>query len=103
MAETALQIVLVTPETTLLDAPVRSLQFPLYDGQAGVLPGRAPVVGRRRTLGRALCSLPHRDFDPTYEQDAVGTAVTVLLTVMPSDMCNSRASSNHLKVRVRFG
>ena len=46
MAETALQIVLVTPETTLLDAPVRSLQFPLYDGQAGVLPGRAPVVGR---------------------------------------------------------
>jgi F-type H+-transporting ATPase subunit epsilon len=36
----------VTPETTLLDAPVRSLQFPLYDGQAGVLPGRAPVVGR---------------------------------------------------------
>ena len=46
MAENALQIVLVTPETTLLDAPVRSLQFPLYDGQAGVLPGRAPVVGR---------------------------------------------------------
>ena len=46
MAETALQIVLVTPETTLLDAAVRSLQFPLYDGQAGVLPGRAPVVGR---------------------------------------------------------
>ena len=46
MAESTLQIVLVTPETTLLDASVRSLQFPLYDGQAGVLPGRAPVVGR---------------------------------------------------------
>jgi F-type H+-transporting ATPase subunit epsilon len=46
VADSALQIVLVTPETTLLDAPVRSLQFPLYDGQAGVLPGRAPVVGR---------------------------------------------------------
>lgn len=46
MAENALQLVLVTPETTLLDAPVRSLQFPLYDGQIGVLPGRAPVVGR---------------------------------------------------------
>ncbi len=41
-----LTLVLVTPETTLLDAPVRSLQFPLFDGQAGVLPGRAPVVGR---------------------------------------------------------
>ena len=46
MADSALKLVLVTPETTLLDAPVRSLQFPLYDGQIGVLPGRAPVVGR---------------------------------------------------------
>ena len=46
MADSALQLVLVTPETTLIDAPVRSLQFPLYDGQIGVLPGRAPVVGR---------------------------------------------------------
>ena len=46
MADSALQLVLVTPETTLVDAPVRSLQFPLYDGQIGVLPGRAPVVGR---------------------------------------------------------
>ena len=41
-----LQLVLVTPETTLLDEPVSSLQFPLYDGQIGILPGRAPMVGR---------------------------------------------------------
>ncbi|MFN0054687.1 MAG: ATP synthase F1 subunit epsilon [Planctomycetales bacterium] len=41
-----LQLVLVTPETTLLDEPVESLQFPLYDGQIGILPGRAPLVGR---------------------------------------------------------
>ena len=46
IAATTLQLVLVTPETTLLDEPVRSLQFPLYDGQMGVLPGRAPLVGR---------------------------------------------------------
>ena len=46
IAATNLQLVLVTPETTLLDQPVRSLQFPLYDGQMGVLPGRAPLVGR---------------------------------------------------------
>jgi len=25
---------------------VRSLRFPLFDGQVGVLPGRAPLVGR---------------------------------------------------------
>lgn len=41
-----LQLVLVTPETTLLDEPVQSLRFPLYDGQIGILPGRAPLVGR---------------------------------------------------------
>ena len=46
MADNTLQLVLVTPETTLLDEPVQALRFPLYDGQAGILPGRAPVVGR---------------------------------------------------------
>jgi F-type H+-transporting ATPase subunit epsilon len=45
----SLQLVLVTPETTLLDEPVESLQFPLYDGQIGILPGRAPLVGRLGT------------------------------------------------------
>lgn len=46
IAATELRLVLVTPETTLIDEPVRSLRFPLFDGQMGVLPGRAPVVGR---------------------------------------------------------
>jgi F-type H+-transporting ATPase subunit epsilon len=41
-----LRFVLVTPEKTLLDQPVESLRFPLFDGQMGVLPGRAPLVGR---------------------------------------------------------
>lgn len=41
-----LRLVLVTPEKTLLDQPVHDLRFPLYDGQMGVLPGRAPLVGR---------------------------------------------------------
>lgn len=46
IAPTELRLVLVTPETTLVDTPVRSLRFPLFDGQFGVLPGRAPVIGR---------------------------------------------------------
>lgn len=46
IAPTELRLVLVTPEKTLLDTPVRSVRFPLFDGQFGVLPGRAPVVGR---------------------------------------------------------
>jgi F-type H+-transporting ATPase subunit epsilon len=46
IARTQLQLILVTPETTLLDEPVSALRFPLYDGQIGVLPGRAPMIGR---------------------------------------------------------
>lgn len=46
IAATELRLVLVTPETTLLDERVRTLRFPMYDGQIGVLPGRAPLVGR---------------------------------------------------------
>lgn len=44
-----LQFVLVTPEKTLIDEPVSSIQFPLFDGQIGILPGRAPMVGRLGT------------------------------------------------------
>jgi F-type H+-transporting ATPase subunit epsilon len=46
IAATELRLVLVTPETTLFDQMVRSIRFPLFDGQIGVLPGRAPLVGR---------------------------------------------------------
>src|SRR5262245_9579482 len=46
IAATELRLVLVTPETTLVDAPTKSIVVPMYDGQLGVLPGRAPAVGR---------------------------------------------------------
>jgi len=49
IAATELRLVLVTPETTLLDEPIRSAMFPLFDGQMGILPGRAPLVGRLGT------------------------------------------------------
>jgi len=61
-SHTDLRIVLVTPETTLLDEKVDALRFPLYDGQIGILPGRAPLVGRlgsgelRVTTGKGVAS-----------------------------------------------
>jgi F-type H+-transporting ATPase subunit epsilon len=42
----SLRLVLVTPEITLLDEAVAALRFPLHDGQIGILPGRAPMIGR---------------------------------------------------------
>jgi F-type H+-transporting ATPase subunit epsilon len=41
-----LSLVLVTPEKTLFDRPVASIRVPMYDGSAGIYPGRAPLVGR---------------------------------------------------------
>jgi F-type H+-transporting ATPase subunit epsilon len=54
MAETQVRCVVVTPEKTELDTTCDALTLPLYDGEAGILPGRAPMVGR---LGFGLLKL----------------------------------------------
>lgn len=41
-----LECVVVTPERTLFDELVEFVALPLYDGELGVLPGRAPLIGR---------------------------------------------------------
>jgi len=55
-----MHLVVVTPETTLFDEPITALQFPLFDGQAGILPGRAPMVGRLG-YGEMKATLPGGD------------------------------------------
>ena len=42
----SLQCVVVTPERALLDEPADFVVLPMYDGELGVLPGRAPLIGR---------------------------------------------------------
>ena len=41
-----LQCVVVTPERGVLDEPADFVALPMYDGELGVLPGRAPLIGR---------------------------------------------------------
>jgi F-type H+-transporting ATPase subunit epsilon len=41
-----LQCVVVTPEKALLDEPADFVALPMFDGELGVLPGRAPLIGR---------------------------------------------------------
>jgi F-type H+-transporting ATPase subunit epsilon len=41
-----LQCVVVTPERAVLDEPSDFVAVPMYDGELGVLPGRAPMIGR---------------------------------------------------------
>ena len=46
MASRELHCVVVTPERALLDAKADFVALPMYDGELGVLPGRAPLIGR---------------------------------------------------------
>lgn len=41
-----IQIVIVTPETTTLDQMADAVTLPLIDGEAGILPGHAAMIGR---------------------------------------------------------
>lgn len=43
---TALHCVVVTPEATVLDAAAEFVTLPLFDGECGIAPGRAPLIGR---------------------------------------------------------
>lgn len=38
--------IVVTPEATVSEQTVDSVVVPLYDGELGILPGHAPLIGR---------------------------------------------------------
>ena len=42
----ALRCVVVTPERTELDREAEFISLPMYDGELGILKGRAPMIGR---------------------------------------------------------
>lgn len=100
----SLQLVLVTPETTLLDEPVESLRFPLYDGQIGILPGRAPLVGR---LGAGELRIGTRAGEQRYFIDGgfvqVSGAVVSLLTngAVPATQIDAQAAEAELQAAQR--
>src|SRR5213080_3774362 len=48
-AAKTLKCQVVTPERTVLDETCDFVAVPLYDGELGVLPGRAPLIGRLGT------------------------------------------------------
>ena len=46
VTEKILRCVVVTPERQVLDEKADYVALPMYDGELGVLPGRAPLIGR---------------------------------------------------------
>src|SRR5947199_9282659 len=75
-----LQCVVVTPERALLDEAVDFVALPMYDGELGVLPGRAALIGR---LGPGELRIRHGDQTRRFFVDGGfaqvrGDVVTVL-------------------------
>lgn len=102
-----LQFVLVTPEKTLIDEPIYSIQFPLFDGQIGILPSRAPMVGR---LGCGELSYTTVDNETkTYFIDSgfaqvKGSVVSILTNkaIPPEQLDSSEAQSRLNEVQSRI-
>jgi F-type H+-transporting ATPase subunit epsilon len=61
-----LRCIIVTPETTVLDTPADFVALPLYDGEAGIAPGRAPLIGR---LGYGELRVSYKDEHIRYYVD----------------------------------
>jgi F-type H+-transporting ATPase subunit epsilon len=81
-----LQCVLVTPERAVFDKPADMVILPMIDGELGVQPGRAALVGR---LGRGQLRLKRGGETETYQLDGGfaqvrADVVTVLTTRLVS-------------------
>lgn len=46
MPERQLKISVVTPEKTVMEETAEFVAVPMFDGELGVAPGRAPLIGR---------------------------------------------------------
>jgi F-type H+-transporting ATPase subunit epsilon len=96
----SLHCVVVTPERTVLDETADFVALPMYDGELGVLPGRAPLIGRlgygelRTVVGRTI----HRYYIDAGFAQIRGNAVTVLTSkAMPAEEINLASAEEALK------
>lgn len=96
----AVQCVIVTPERAVLDQSADFVALPMFDGELGVLPGRAPLIGRlgfgelRTVVGKTV----HRYFIDGGFAQVVGNVVTVLTPrAVPAEEINLASAAEALK------
>ena len=95
-----LTCVIVTPETTAFDEAVDFVALPLYDGELGILPGRAPLIGRLgygelriRQGGRTL----HFYIDGGFVQVADNVVSILTNRAIPVERINTAAATQQLE------
>jgi F-type H+-transporting ATPase subunit epsilon len=105
MAETrqaaakSLRCIVVTPERAVLDEQADFIALPMYDGELGVAPGRAPLIGR---LGYGELRVRRGDHVERYYLDGgfaqVRDDVTTVLTgkAVPESEISAEAAQKAL-------
>ena len=86
-----LRCVIVTPERTELDREAEYISLPMYDGELGILKGRAPMIGRLGfgTLRLQTAAGPERYYVDGGFAQVEGDVVNVLTArAIPVDFLN---------------
>ena len=88
----ALRCIVVTPERTQLDREAEYVSLPMFDGELGVLSGRAPMIGRlgHGTLRLQTAAGPERYYVDGGFAHVEGDVVNVLTgKAVPVDLLDS--------------
>src|SRR5688572_8240342 len=74
-----LRVVVVTPEQTVLEATTDFVALPLYDGELGVAPSDAPMIGR---LGYGELRIGHGEGQRFYVDGGFVQVVDNVVSVL---------------------
>jgi F-type H+-transporting ATPase subunit epsilon len=94
-----LKCVVVTPERAVLEEPAEFVALPMYDGELGVLPGRAPLIGR---LGLGELRLLQRGavrrffVDGGFAQVRADTVTVLTNRAVPAEEIDTAAANQQL-------
>jgi F-type H+-transporting ATPase subunit epsilon len=98
-----LHVIVVTPEATVLETAADFVALPLFDGEAGVLPGRSPMIGRlgygelRVKLGGQV----HRYYvDGGFVQIAENNVAVLTNRAVPASALNPAAVEQQLQAAI---
>jgi F-type H+-transporting ATPase subunit epsilon len=101
-----LQCVVVTPERGVLDETVDFVALPMLDGELGVLPGRAPLIGRlgfgelRTVVGRTI----HRYYiDGGFAQIRANVVTVLTSKAMAAEEIKLASAEEALRSALQVG
>ncbi len=94
-----IRCVVVTPERTELDREAESVVLPMFDGELGVLTGRAPLIGRLGfgTLRLQTAAGPERYYvDGGFAQVEQNEVNILTARAIPVDLLNREEAEQAL-------